>query len=322
MKVSAGRLHHFIDNKVFLLTGGAGSLGAVLVKRLLEFRPHSVRIFSRDEYKHQRLWQWLKDKRLRFLIGDVRDKDRLFRAMEGVDYVIHLAALKGVQTGEYNPIEVIKTNILGASNVVEVALERKVKKVLGISTDKAVMPETLYGVTKLAAEKIFQQGRAYAGKNPAAIGMIRLPNTMDTKGNVFEIFKRQALTSQVLGVTDSKMIRPFITRSMAVESILEALYRLSYSETFVYRGALNYSIMDVAKLFGNKIEIIGRRAGDRLRDPMMSESEIQLAQRLSDNLYCIGNRPSGQGAIIKEELARMGSREQLRSLFAKIEEYE
>lgn len=272
------------NNKVVLITGGAGSLGSALVQRLLHAGA-IVRVYSRDELKHHRLKQLLAATmpadllgNIRCLIGDVRDLNRLRRAMHGVDVVYHLAALKHVGICQQNPLECMQTNVGGSMNVVEAAIDNGVKIVIGASTDKAVAPNTTYGASKLAMEYLLTNGANYAGSDDIRLGAVRMPNIADTSGNVFEIWQGQTAEGKPLGVTDRDMERPFTTRAEAVESLIQAAYAIS-ERPAVYVAAIGMLLKigelaeRWAQLFGLDIQIIGWRPGDRLSERMTTDEE-------------------------------------------------
>jgi UDP-N-acetylglucosamine 4,6-dehydratase/5-epimerase len=217
------------------VTGATGSFGTRFVERVLrEQEPHAVRLYSRDELKQSHAQQrFADDDRLRYLIGDVRDLPRLIRATRGVDVIIHAAAMKQVPACEYNPFEAVKTNIVGAENVVSAAIENDVPLTLALSTDKAVNPVNLYGATKLAAEKIVVQGNAYAADSPARFANVRYGNVVGSRGSVVPIFKAQA-DSGVITITDERMTRFWITLDQAVDFVLRCLSRTGGGEVFVH----------------------------------------------------------------------------------------
>ena len=263
-----------LENKTILLTGGTGSFGKKFVEIVLkEYRPKALRVFSRDELKQFEMAQWFNDKRLRFLVGNVKDKDRLLRAMRGVDIVVHAAALKQVPSCEYNPFEAIKTNILGGQNVIDAAIDNKVKKVMSLSTDKAVNPVSLYGATKLCAEKLFVQGNAYTDNRETKISVVRYGNVVASRGSVIPLFREQKKQG-VITLTDERMSRFWITQEGAVRFIIDCLEKMQGGEVFVPKIP-SMKIIDLAKVIAPeaKIEIIGIRPGEKLREVLLMSEE-------------------------------------------------
>jgi UDP-N-acetylglucosamine 4,6-dehydratase len=267
-----------------LVTGATGSFGLRFVERVLrEHEPTAVRLFSRDELKQsQAQRRFADDDRLRFLIGDVRDLPRLTRAARGVDVIVHAAAMKQVPACEYNPFEAIKTNIVGAENVISAAIGNDVPLTLALSTDKAVNPVNLYGATKLAAEKIVVQGNAYAADSPARFANVRYGNVVGSRGSVVPIFKAQAETG-VITITDERMTRFWITLDQAVDFVLDALGRMGGGEVFVPRiPSMRVTDMADAIAPGAELQLIGIRPGEKLHELLVTEDE-------SRHSYMIGN---------------------------------
>ncbi len=267
-----------------LVTGGTGSFGTAFVKTLLaEHEPDAVRIYSRDELKQYNLQlAFGGDERLRPLIGDVRDVERLRLAMRGVDVVIHAAALKQVPVCEYNPFEAVKTNINGAENVVAAAIANDVPRTLALSTDKAVNPVNLYGATKLAAEKIFTQGNAYAGGSPARFATMRYGNVVGSRGSVIPLFKAQAREGE-LTITDEAMTRFWITLEQAVEFVISCLDLMRGGEVFVPRIP-SMRVCDIADALAPDAtrRIIGIRPGEKVHEVLVTEDESRRARELAD----------------------------------------
>lgn len=269
-----------LNNKVILITGGTGSFGKKFLEMIFaKYTPKKVIIYSRDEFKQSVMQAEYKDKidmsRVRFFIGDVRDKDRLYRAFDGVDYVIHAAAMKQVPTCEYNPMEAIKTNIHGAQNVIEAALDRGVKKVVALSTDKAVNPINLYGGTKLVSDKLFIAANAYSGANGTVFSVVRYGNVAGSRGSVIPIWKRIIEEGgTTLGVTDSRMTRFWITLEQGVELVFKALEESKGGETYISKIP-SFHICDLAKamLPGCTIEEIGIREGEKLHEVMVTKDD-------------------------------------------------
>ena len=209
-------------NKKILITGGTGTIGHQLTRRLLQDTPAVIRIFSRDEYKQYDMSLEFQehDSRMRYLIGDVRDEQRLIRAMEDIDYVFHLAAMKHVPFCEYNPFEAVKTNVMGTQNVIQAAIQTGVKKVLFSSTDKAISPTNTYGATKLTAERLISAAEYQKGPKATIFSSVRFGNVMGSRGSVIPLFKRQIIENRRITVTDLKMVRYMMTASQAIELML------------------------------------------------------------------------------------------------------
>lgn len=267
-------------SKVVLVTGGTGSFGKKFTEIILkEHAPKAVRIFSRGELLQlQMRQQFNEDPRLRFFIGDVRDKDRLSRAMNGVDIVVHAAALKQVPACEYNPIEAIRTNIDGAANVIDAAIDNKVKKVMAISTDKAVHPVNLYGGTKLVAEKLFVQGNAYTGKRVTRFSVVRYGNVVGSRGSVIPLFLKQMKEGK-LTITDERMTRFWLTLEQGVRFVINCIGRMHGGEIFVPRIP-SMRIMDVADVIAPNAqkEIVGIRPGEKVNEILLTQEEASHAR--------------------------------------------
>jgi UDP-N-acetylglucosamine 4,6-dehydratase (inverting) len=267
-----------LDNKTILITGGTGSFGNYFTQYVLEnYNPKKIIIYSRDEFKqfNMRNKFMAHDKKLRFFIGDVRDKERLLRAFNGVDYVIHAAAMKQVPACEYNPIEAIKTNISGATNVIDAALDRNVSKVVALSTDKAVNPVNLYGGTKLVSDKLFISANAYSGANGTIFSIVRYGNVAGSRGSVIPFFKeliRQGKTC--LPITDMRMTRFWINLQQGVELVLKALTESKGGETYISKIP-SFKITDLAKamLPGCELSEVGIREGEKLHEVMVAKED-------------------------------------------------
>ncbi len=257
----------------YLITGGTGSFGKACIKELLNHDVKTIRIFSRGEFEQQKMNQELKnDPRLRFIIGDVRDKDRLLACLIGVDYLIHAAALKQVPTCEYNPTEAIKTNILGSMNVVECAIARGVEKVLGISSDKAVHPVNIYGATKLTMEKLFIQANVYS-KPKTAFSCVRLGNIWGSRGSVMELWEKQSKSGEIT-LTHEEMNRFWITQEEIAVFSLKMLDIMEGGEIFIPKMKSKTMVKLASELYPDcKINIIGIREGERLSERLWSETE-------------------------------------------------
>jgi|TARA_B110000263_G_C15299784_1_gene507370 UDP-N-acetylglucosamine 4,6-dehydratase len=262
------------NGKNILITGGTGSFGREFCQHVLsQYDPNRLIVLSRDELKQFEMKQQFPNEKLRFFIGDVRDKDRLERAMKGVDYVVHAAALKQVPACEYNPIEAIKTNIYGAQNVIDAAINQGVSKVIALSTDKAVNPINLYGATKLCAEKLFVQANSYSGSNGTRFGCVRYGNVVGSRGSVIPLFKKQKETG-TLTVTDERMTRFWLTLDQGVEFVLNSLEDLQGGEVFIPKIP-SMKVIDLAKAISPEcdIEIIGIRPGEKLNEVLISRDE-------------------------------------------------
>ena len=262
-----------LRNKSILVTGGTGSFGKRCIKVLLE--RHNVRkiiVFSRDELKQSEMSsEFIKyKKKLRFFIGDIRDLQRIKLALNGVDIVIHAAALKQVPTAEYNPFEVIKTNIIGSQNVINAIIESKVERAIALSTDKAAAPVNLYGATKLTADKIFVAANNYAKKK---FSVVRYGNVMMSRGSVIPLFIKQSKTG-VITLTDKRMTRFSITLDQGVDFVIQCLNRMWGGELFVPKIP-SYKIVDVAKAFAPncKIKVLGLRPGEKMHEEMITASD-------------------------------------------------
>lgn len=277
-----------IEGKTVLLTGGTGSFGKMFASLLLkESSPKKLIIFSRDELKqHEMQTGGWNDPRLRFFIGDVRDVDRLRRAMHEVDVVVHAAALKQVPACEYNPIEAVQTNINGAKNVIEAALDRGVSRVLALSTDKAVNPVNLYGATKLVAEKLFVQANAYAGSSPTRFACVRYGNVVGSRGSVVPLFKKQRETGRIT-ITDDRMTRFWITLDQGVRFVLRCIEAMTGGEVFVPKIP-STRIVDMAEILapGCQVDVIGIRPGEKVHEVLVSEDEARHAVEV-DGMYVI-----------------------------------
>jgi len=272
------------SDKVVLVTGGTGSFGKKFIRVMLdEYHPAKLIIFSRDELKqHEMRVGGYDHPSLRYFIGDVRDVDRLRRAMHGVDIVIHAAALKQVPACEYNPMEAIKTNILGSSNVVEAALDMGVQKVMALSTDKAVNPVNLYGTTKLAAEKLFVQSNAYAAGTSTRFSCVRYGNVVGSRGSVVPIFLQQRRNGK-LTITDDRMTRFWLTLEQGVRFVIRCTEQMLGGEVFVPKIP-SMKIIDLAHALapGAEVEIIGIRPGEKLHEVLIHEDEARSAVELED----------------------------------------
>jgi UDP-N-acetylglucosamine 4,6-dehydratase/5-epimerase len=264
-----------LNNKTILVTGGTGSFGKKFIETILEsYHPEKIIIYSRDELKQFEMQQYLPDENpMRYFIGDVRDYSRLERAMEGVDVVIHSAALKQVPACEYNPFEAVKTNIIGAQNVIDAAISQGVKKVIALSTDKAAAPINIYGATKLASDKLFVAANNYRGKHFIKFSVVRYGNVMGTRGSVIPFFIKQK-GNATLPITDERMTRFNITLQEGVNFVLECLGKMWGGELFVPKIP-SYKILDVAKAIAPECEhkIVGIRPGEKLHEEMITQTD-------------------------------------------------
>jgi UDP-N-acetylglucosamine 4,6-dehydratase len=275
-------------NKSVLITGGTGSFGKKFTKILLaEKNPKKIIIFSRDELKqHEMRVAGYDDPRLRYFIGDVRDRERLLRAMHGVDIVVHAAALKQVPACEYNPMEAIKTNILGTSNVLEAALDAGVSKVLALSTDKAVSPANLYGGTKLVAEKLVIQSNAYAAGTATRYSCVRYGNVVGSRGSIVPLFLKQRQAGKIT-ITDERMTRFWLSLEQGVHFVINCIEQMEGGEVFVPKIP-STKVVDLAHAIAPaaKIEIIGIRPGEKLHEDLLSEDEARHSVEL-EHMYVV-----------------------------------
>ncbi|MDF8262970.1 UDP-N-acetylglucosamine 4,6-dehydratase (inverting) [Luteipulveratus flavus] len=273
-----------------LVTGGTGSFGKAFITRLLEdLEPARVVIYSRDELKQWEVRQKFDDDpRLRWFIGDVRDLDRLKRAMHGIDYVVHAAALKQVDTGEYNPFEFVKTNVLGSQNVVEAAIDSGVKKVVALSTDKASSPINLYGATKLTADKLFILGNHYAAAYPSRFAVVRYGNVTGSRGSIIPKFKALHEAGESLPITDLRCTRFLITLPQAVQMVLDTFEMMQGGE-LVVPHIPSHKVTDLAQAIapGAKMHDIGLRPGEKLHEEMISPEEGRRAVIVMDGKYYV-----------------------------------
>ena len=269
----------FLDGKSVLVTGGTGSFGKAFVKSILEETGvRRVVVFSRDELKQYEMQQlYPGEERIRFFIGDVRDSRRLNRAFEGVDVVIHAAALKHITAAEYNPIEAVRTNIHGAENVIDAAIDNGVERVIALSTDKASSPINLYGATKLVSDKLFVAGNAYVGRRKTRMSVVRYGNVVGSRGSVVPHFQKLA-ESGTLPITDTRMTRFWITLAQGVRFVRDSLERMRGGEIFVPKLP-SMKVVDLAAAIvpEAKIEVIGIRPGEKLHEEMISVTDARHA---------------------------------------------
>lgn len=290
-----------LDGKTILVTGGTGSFGKKFAEIVLrEFSPKSVRIYSRGELKQFEMENSFNDERLRFLIGDVRDRDRLYRAMNRVDIVVHAAALKQVPACEYNPIEATKTNINGAVNVIDAAIDNHIEKVMALSTDKAVHPVNLYGATKMVAEKLFIQGNSYTGEGKTRFSCVRYGNVIGSRGSVIPVFKEQKKTG-TLTITDERMTRFWITLEEGVHFVINCIERMIGGEIFVPKIP-STNVMDLAEVIAPEAEkkVVGIRPGEKLHEVLLTEDEARHTKEFEDYFVIEPEHPFWRGDNFKE----------------------
>jgi len=263
-----------LSGATILLTGGTGSFGKAFIRQLTDaWSDVAIRVYSRDELKQSELRAEYGDKQLRYLIGDVRDRERIYRATQGVDFVVHAAAMKQVPACEYNPFEAVRTNVLGAQHVVDAAIDSGVEKVVALSTDKAVNPVNLYGATKLCAEKIIVQGNAYAAQSRTRLSCVRYGNVLGSRGSVVPHFRAQAAAGG-LTITDERMTRFWITLPEAVDLVLFALEHAAGGEVVVPKIP-SMHVIDLAEAIAPGVprRVIGIRPGEKLHEFLVTADE-------------------------------------------------
>jgi len=274
-----------LEGSSILVTGGTGSFGrAFLAEVLANHNPQRVAIFSRDELKQYEMKQhYLDDDRVRFFLGDIRDRDRLRMAMNGVDYVVHAAALKQVDTAEYNPMEFVKTNILGSENVLTTAIDDGVKKIVALSTDKASSPINLYGATKLTADKLFISGNHYSYARGTKFAVVRYGNVMASRGSVIPYWRELAAQGKPLPITDRRMTRFWITLQQAVDFVIDSLSIMDGGELYVPRIP-SMKLTDLAEAIapGAELTEIGIRPGEKLHEEMISPDDGRQTLKMVD----------------------------------------
>jgi UDP-N-acetylglucosamine 4,6-dehydratase/5-epimerase len=264
-----------LENSTILVTGGTGSFGNTFIPMTLEkYNPKKIIVYSRDEMKQWEMAKKLKNyNAVRFFIGDIRDKDRLYRALDGVDYIVHAAATKIVPTAEYNPFECVKTNIIGAMNLIDAAIDKKVKKVIALSTDKASSPINLYGATKLASDKLFVAGNSYSGSHDTSFGVVRYGNVLGSRGSVIPFFLSER-SKGILPITDERMTRFMITLEQGVELVWDAFNDMVGGEIYV-KKIPSMKVTEIAKSVAPdaKIDIVGIRPGEKLHEQMIGTED-------------------------------------------------
>ncbi len=290
MKKQAG----YLTGKTVLITGGTGSFGKKFVQTVLEkYAVKKLIVFSRDELKQFEMQQQIRDERIRFFIGDVRDPERLHRAFHGVDVIVHAAALKQVPACEYNPIEAVKTNIIGAQNIINVAIDNGVPRVIALSTDKAANPINLYGATKLCSDKLFIAGNAYSGVADTRFAVVRYGNVIGSRGSVIPLFKEQAKTG-ILTITDKKMTRFWIALEQGVQFVIQCLQIMRGGELFIPKIP-SMNLLDLANAIAPKCKhkITGIRAGEKLHEVLLPKGEACRAFEFKD-MYIVESFEDGR----------------------------
>ncbi len=308
-----------LNNKSILVTGGTGSFGTKFIEAVLNrYNPRRLVAYSRDEYKQYKIRNMFSEKltkeqisKLRFFIGDVRDKERLYRAFNGIDYVIHAAAMKQVPACEYNPFEAIKTNIHGAQNVIDAALDRGVKKVVALSTDKAVNPINLYGGTKLVSDRLFISANAYSGEKGTVFSVVRYGNVAGSRGSVIPLFKKLIENGEdELPITDFRMTRFWITLEEGVELVFKALEESKGGEIYASKIP-SFKITDLAKAMAPncKLKEVGIREGEKLHEIMITKDDSRYTYEYENhyiiypyfNWSCSKKYPTDGGRPMEEE---------------------
>ncbi|MEO5342363.1 MAG: UDP-N-acetylglucosamine 4,6-dehydratase (inverting) [Gammaproteobacteria bacterium SHHR-1] len=294
-----------LNDKSILVTGGTGSFGKAFIRRVLaDYRPRRLVVFSRDELKQfemQQVFSTEEHRCLRYFIGSVRDKDRLYRALDGIDIVIHAAALKQVPACEYNPMEAVKTNIMGAGNLIDACIDKGVEKVIALSTDKAANPINLYGATKLCSDKLFIAGNHYSGGQPPWFSVVRYGNVVGSRGSVVPFFLKER-DKGVLPITDPRMTRFWITINQGVQFVLDSLTRMRGGEIFVPKIP-SMNIMDLARAIGPdcRTQVVGIRPGEKLHEVMVPEDEAHNSLEFADHFVVFSEE-----ARLEKALERQG----------------
>jgi UDP-N-acetylglucosamine 4,6-dehydratase len=273
-----------INDRLVLVTGATGSFGKKFIRHVLEnYKPKKLIVFSRDELKQFEMQQEVQASNLRYFLGDVRDKERLYRAFDGVETVVHAAAMKQVPASEYNPMEAVKTNIIGAENVINVCIDQEVKNVIALSTDKAVNPANLYGATKLCSDKLFIAANALSGRHKTHFSVVRYGNVIGSRGSVIPFFMKMR-ESGALPITDPKMTRFWITLGQGIQFVLDSFERMRGGEIFIPKIP-SLGIMDVAKAVAPecKTEVIGIRPGEKLHEIMITADDAMNTVEFDDH---------------------------------------
>ncbi|MGO9875103.1 MAG: UDP-N-acetylglucosamine 4,6-dehydratase (inverting) [Acidimicrobiia bacterium] len=282
-----------LNGSTILLTGGTGSFGHAFATRIAECWPEAtLRVYSRDELKQSEMRTRFGDQQVRYLIGDVRDRARMTRAVEGADIVVHAAAMKQVPACEYNPFEAVRTNVLGAQHVVDAAIDARVRRVVALSTDKAVNPVNLYGATKLCAEKIFVQGNAYAAQRQTRIACVRYGNVVGSRGSVVPVFREQLARDGRITITDERMTRFWITLPQAVDLVLHALEQMEGGEIFIPKIP-SMRLTDLAEAIapGAPRDVTGIRPGEKLHELLITADEARHAIDTGDAYVVMPEHP-------------------------------
>lgn len=275
-----------LNDKVIIITGGTGTFGRKLTEEILRrYNPRKLIVFSRDELKQSQMQERFNERThpcIRYFIGDVRDRERLYRAFDDVDYVVHAAALKQVPAAEYNPIEAVRTNVLGAANVIDAAIDKGVKRVIALSTDKAANPINLYGATKLCSDKLFVAANNYSGKHRTHFSVVRYGNVVGSRGSVVPFFLKMR-ASGTLPITDPRMTRFWITLERGVEFVIESLERMNGGEIYIPKIP-SMNIMDLAQAIAPecKTTVEGIRPGEKLHEVMVPEDDARRAVEYED----------------------------------------
>jgi UDP-N-acetylglucosamine 4,6-dehydratase/5-epimerase len=278
---------NFLKNKSVLITGGTGSFGKAFVSRLLkEDQISKLVIFSRDELKQFEMAETIKSSKVRFFLGDVRDYQRLLQATDGIDVIVHAAAMKQIPAAEYNPMEAIKTNILGAENIVNAAIRNGVQRVLALSTDKAANPANLYGATKLCSDRLMVAGNTLAGQHLTRFACVRYGNVLGSRGSVIPFFLEKAKSGSI-PITDERMTRFWLTIEQGVQFVLDSLERMHGGEIFVPKIP-SFKVTDVARVVcpGVPTHVIGIRPGEKLHEVMITEDDSYNTVE-SDDYYAV-----------------------------------
>jgi UDP-N-acetylglucosamine 4,6-dehydratase len=295
-----------LKNKTILITGGTGSFGQRFVKRLLSIDDvKSIIVFSRDELKQFEMRQKFTDQRLRFLLGDVRDYDRLYRCFENVNYVIHAAAMKQVPASEINPTEAIKTNIIGAENVINACLDRKVEQVVALSSDKAANPANLYGATKLCSDKLFIFANNFPSNSVTKFSVVRYGNVLGSRGSVIPFFLKQ---KDSIPITDEKMTRFWLTLGQGVNFVLQALNDMNGGEIFIPKIP-SLGIMDVADVIAPNLpkKIIGIRPGEKLHEIMITQDDARNTYEFTDHFRIYTSHAHAKEALLRPDFIKQVS---------------
>jgi UDP-N-acetylglucosamine 4,6-dehydratase/5-epimerase len=299
-----------LDKQTVLVTGGTGSFGKKFIEHALKnYSPRKIVVFSRDELKQYEMSQEFHHHRfpnIRYFIGDVRDRERLYRALDSVDIVVHAAALKQVPAAEYNPIEAIKTNVLGAANVIDAAIDRNVAKVIALSTDKAASPINLYGATKLCSDKLFCAARNYVGQHSTKFSVVRYGNVVGSRGSVVPFFNNVRHTG-VVPITDARMTRFWITLEQGVQFVISSLERMQGGEIFVPKIP-SMNIMDLAEAIAPECEtqIVGIRPGEKLHEIMVSEDDARLTVEFQDRYVILTENAEAYAAKHQGQICEEG----------------